>query len=91
MSKKLPRNGSTYRSARRNQVIRVEHTVWTAKSSVPAYHRPEIVVKYVPSKAKGSAALRKDGKAFPQHRVPTLKYPTNGDREVSRRLRKMAA
>lgn len=80
------RNISTYRSSRRNQAIRIDHGIWRAINKVAAYHRQDIVIKYVPTKAKGSAAARIYGKAYPQHRVPTLKYPTNGNREVSRRL-----
>jgi hypothetical protein len=91
MSKpKLPRLAGTYRAARRNQVFRTDHGVWSAASEVAAYHRPEITIRYVPSQARGSAALRKDGKAFPQHRVPPYTYPTNGPREVARRMRKAA-
>lgn len=78
------RNVDTYRSSRRNQVIRTDHTVWSRND----YKDKDIVILYRPKIAKGSAAMRENGKTVPSIRVPSLRYPTNGPREVARRLRK---
>lgn len=75
-SRKKPRAASTYRAARRNQVLRIDHGVW---------RHPRKKLGYQPVAPKGTSAYRVNGKAFPHSRRPPRRYKPNGAREVARR------
>lgn len=84
----VPRNSSTYRSARRNQVIRVDDGVWGSAS----HYKAPVLARYVPTEPKGtSAAVTMDGVRNPAIRMIRRCYKPNGDREVARRLARIAA
>jgi len=72
--KGIPRQASSYRAARRNRVLRVEHGVWRGPNA-----------RYVPMAPRGSSAARPP-RPF---RLPPRTYRPNGEREIARRLRQV--
>lgn len=73
------RAAASYRSARRNEVKRIRG-VW--RSSITPIYRPV--------SARGTSSVV-GGTLYSAMRVPARTYKPNGAREVSRRLKQMAA